>query len=291
MNKKFGKYFSVVASLWLVSCGSSKDRPQLKIDTVSIYTALDANQDSATAVDLVIVHDQELLKTLGKLSAKAYFKASPQLRLDNPTLLNIWHWELVPGQSVVDFTPTQDKGRAFGAYVFANYLAPGAHRLKVAPDGVVAVMLGKNDLKDASTLSAKDMNSGETMTNPDTLKSSSDGKEQKGQTLTDTSSSSSCEGIFSQETSQEVVPEAPQKGPVTPPPSKPKTANPCKKGSVCPQSRAVSPYRKGPVIITRSVAPTAIPSAPSCIGRKQIPIVVKPLRPLKVNSPCTLNRR
>ncbi len=287
MNRKFGRYFTIFATIGLVSCGSSKDHPQLKIDTVSIYSTLDANQDSATAVDLVIVHDQELLKTLGKMSAKAYFAASPQLRLDNPTLLNIWHWELVPGQSVQSFTPTQDKGKAFGAYVFANYLAPGDHRLKVAPDGIVAVLLGKNDLKDYSALTAKDMNTGETMSN-------SSSAEKCSCSVMDSNQSSS----------QEIC----NKGPVTPP--KPKVAAPCNKGPVTPlkpraafpcekrplikrpcQRMAISPCHKRPLITAPPCSLTPIPSAPHCTGRKPMPIIVKPLRPLKVVSPCNSKRR
>lgn len=139
----------------LVSC-TTEELPELSMDSVSIYAASDANHNSAIAVDLVLVYNQELLKTIGQMPAFKYFAASKQLLLDNPSHLDIWHWELVPGQVVEDFTPEQDKGDAYGAYIFANYLTPGEHRLKVAQNGIVKIILLKDDLKNL----AQDVRSG-----------------------------------------------------------------------------------------------------------------------------------
>ncbi|MBY0501313.1 MAG: hypothetical protein K2P93_04860 [Alphaproteobacteria bacterium] len=135
------------------------------MQSVSIYTDPDANQNSATAVDLVLVYDQNLTGTLGKMSASKYFDGLNQLLLDNPTLLDVWHWELVPGQIVEDFQPQQEKGYAWAAFVFANYLTPGDHRVKVAPNGFVKILLLKDDLKNLATYDVRDVRSGTTMTN------------------------------------------------------------------------------------------------------------------------------
>lgn len=127
-------------ALSLTACG-----PDLTINSVTIYTDQDANQNSAIAVDLVVLHDQNLANSLGKMSASQYFSSTTQLLLDNPTLLDIWHWELVPGQVVQVFSP-ETSNKAYAGYVFANYLTPGDHRLKVAPSGIIAILLQKNDL-------------------------------------------------------------------------------------------------------------------------------------------------
>ena len=137
-------------ALGLAGC-ANQQLPELTISSVSIYTAQDANQNSATAVDLVIIYDPNLANSIGKMSASQYFSTTRQLLLDNPTLLDVWHWELVPGQIVQAFPPEPGETEAYAAYVFANYLTPGDHRLKVAPNGIVNILLQKNDLLDLST--------------------------------------------------------------------------------------------------------------------------------------------
>lgn len=169
-------YLNLVLSL--AAC-TNDFLPELSIDTVSVYTDIDANQNSATSVDLVIVYDQELEKTLGQMSAAKYFSSSKQLLLDNPTLLDIWHWELVPGQIVQDFTPPQEQGDAFAAYVFANYLTPGDHRLKVAPTGIVKILLQKNDLKNLAIYDVHDVRVGTTMTSVTTQRGSDEDEDEE----------------------------------------------------------------------------------------------------------------
>lgn len=162
IKKKFFKFITPFLALGLASC-TVEELPELEIASVSIYATPEANQNSAIAVDLVIVHNLELLKTIGKMSAAKYFSSVRQLLLDNPSLLDIWHWELVPGQMVAGFIPGQCTGAAYGAYVFANYLTPGDHRLKVAPEGIVNILLLRDDLRNLATTSAYDRKLGETM--------------------------------------------------------------------------------------------------------------------------------
>jgi type VI secretion system protein len=157
------RWLFVLGTLELVSC-TYPPEPELTMQSVSIYTDPDANQNSATAVDLVLVYDQNLTGTLGKMSASKYFDGLNQLLLDNPTLLDVWHWELVPGQIVEAFQPQQEKGYAWAAFVFANYLTPGDHRVKVAPNGFVKILLLKDDLKNLATYDVRDVRSGTTMT-------------------------------------------------------------------------------------------------------------------------------
>lgn len=179
--KTFFKHLMVISTIGIVSC-SSTPKPSLTMDTVSIYAQPNANHNSALAVDLVIIYSSELLGTISQMSAKAYFASSKQLLLDNPTLLDIWHWELVPGQMVQNFQPPQDKGEAFGAYVFADYQTPGDHRLRVTPDGIVNIILMKDDLKNLSALSANDLQTGTTMSTPLCCRDASEGNLKKGST-------------------------------------------------------------------------------------------------------------
>ena len=152
----------VLLSVGLASC-TTEEMPELSIESVSLYAEPEANHNSAIAVDLVMVYNLDLLKTIGKMSAAKYFSASRQLLLDNPSLLDIWRWELIPGQTVAGFVPDHDKGDAYGAYVFANYLTPGDHRIKVGPDGVVNILLLRDDMQNLAMANAHDVKLGTTM--------------------------------------------------------------------------------------------------------------------------------
>lgn len=167
LRKKISSYILVLATIGLTSCTNDL-LPELHIESVSIYTEPDTNQNSAIAVDLVMIYDQELVKLIGQMSAAKYFTSSRELLLDNPTLLDIWHWELVPGQVVQDFTPPQENGDAYAAYVFANYLTPGSHRIRVAPNGIVKILLMRDDLNSLVVYDTQEMRLGTTMSNVST---------------------------------------------------------------------------------------------------------------------------
>ncbi|MBI2708040.1 MAG: hypothetical protein HYX35_07010 [Proteobacteria bacterium] len=280
--KKFSKHLVVIATIALASCSStSTPSPSLTMNSVSMYATPDANQNSALAVDLVIVYNSNLMGTLNQMSAKTYFASSKQLLLDNPTLLDIWHWELVPGQMVQNFQPPQNKGEAFGAYVFANYQTPGDHRLRVTPDGIVNIILMKDDLKNLSTLSANDIQNGTTMTNPACWGDSSDGNLKQGST----NSNNFCDPNSSQGFTK--------LGPAV------TIAQPCTQ--VVPQPCPQVPKPCAQVVpqpCTQVAPPSQIPpcGSTSSSGQGPIPIVAQPLPPLKVRSsstcaPCNSKRK
>ncbi|MBX9785775.1 MAG: hypothetical protein K2Y08_00405 [Alphaproteobacteria bacterium] len=175
-------------ALSLAGCGNDSV-PELTINSVSIYTDQDANQNSATAVDLVVIYDQTLVSRIGTMSASQYFSNTQQLLLDNPTLIDIWHWELVPGQVVQAFTPEAGETKAYAGYVFANYLTPGDHRIKIAPSGIISILLQKNDLLNLSTENLVAANPGTTMANAVRTPNSSQGFQGNLGTTTDAYSS------------------------------------------------------------------------------------------------------
>jgi type VI secretion system protein len=157
-------FLSLIASCLILSSCSSSDEisPELSVSDVTIYAEPDANLNSAIAVDVVLIYDNDLLGSISKMPASKYFEASNQLRLDNPSLLDVWRWELVPGQVVNKFSLNSDKGDAFGGIVFANYLTPGDHRVKIPPSGEVKILLQKNDLMSVAEGSFDGLNVGKT---------------------------------------------------------------------------------------------------------------------------------
>lgn len=191
LEKFFMMFFSLL-TIGLVSC-TIEDLPELSIESVSIYAAPDANQNSAIAVDLVLIYNQELLKTIGQMSASKYFASSKQLLLDNPSLLDIWRWELIPGQLVSNFEPPQDKGNAFGAYVFANYLTPGDHRVRVAPNGIVNIILLRDDLKNLDKSVTNELHMGTTVSNVSNFQEGVEAEDLCQLLMGSTSSSLSCQ--------------------------------------------------------------------------------------------------
>lgn len=93
-----------------------------------------ANDDTPVAVDVLVVVDADLLKTLLALPAAKWFEQREQFLRDYPQQLRIWRYELVPGQQLA-LDPVPFKGDpAAGVLVYADYQTPGAHRIRL--DGV-----------------------------------------------------------------------------------------------------------------------------------------------------------
>ncbi len=254
---KFSKHFIVISAIFLAACSSSSTpKPSLTMHSVCLYTQPDTNQNSALAVDLVIVYGSELMAIFNQMSAKTYFAASKQLLLDNPTLLDIWHWEFIPGQRVIGFQPPQDKGDAYGAYIFANYHTPGDHRLRVGPDGIVNILFMKDGLKNLSQ-GANDLHMGTTMTNPPCWGNSLDANLKQGPAVTP----GLAQGII-------------------PPCNKQPVSQPCQ--APCKQA-------------TPQLIQTPCKTVGNPTGKGPLPIVAQPLPPLKKRSsykpvPCNSKR-
>ncbi|MGI4851344.1 MAG: hypothetical protein ACRYGR_05330 [Janthinobacterium lividum] len=122
--------------------------PQFNLETINIILDQDANNTSATAVDLVITYKPELMKALTKMTADDYFKVADQIRRDYPETLRIWRWELTPGQTVTDYSinSAQEIYDPFGAIVFARYFTPGSHCIRVGSSDTIHVLVKKDDL-------------------------------------------------------------------------------------------------------------------------------------------------
>ncbi|RLC17621.1 MAG: hypothetical protein DRI57_09495 [Deltaproteobacteria bacterium] len=104
-----------------------------------------ANQDNPIALDLLFVYDEKLLEQLLQTPAKEWFEKRGQIKRDylEGDGLDYWGWEWVPGQNI----PVQElplKSGAEGALVFADYLSPGDHRVRVAPFEDMTIHLKKD---------------------------------------------------------------------------------------------------------------------------------------------------
>lgn len=138
---------SLAMFLILGGCALFKPLPQppIILRTVNISLDSDANNNSATSIDLLIVYNQDLLKVLLSMESKDYFRAVNQLRRDYPDLVDIWHWELTPGQNLKDHPVDLRIDTPQGAVIFADYYSPGAHRVRLGSFKEINVHLRKVD--------------------------------------------------------------------------------------------------------------------------------------------------
>lgn len=102
--------------------------------SVTLAAAADANADSALAIDIVLVKDKAMLESLSAMSAAKYFGARADLQRTFPDALTVLAIEMTPGQQIRIDGQRFARQRAWAALVFANYAAPGEHRLRLALD-------------------------------------------------------------------------------------------------------------------------------------------------------------
>lgn len=98
---------------------------------VVIAAAPGANQNSAVAVDIVLVMEEPALEKLAALPASKWFQTRADMLRTYPGSYSYKSWEVSPGQTL------RLPGSAFGSpsvvgvFVFADYLTPGEHRMRV----------------------------------------------------------------------------------------------------------------------------------------------------------------
>ncbi|OQY58006.1 MAG: hypothetical protein B6245_14030 [Desulfobacteraceae bacterium 4572_88] len=115
---------------------------------ITVNVTEKANQNNPVAMDFLLVYDKNLLGELLKMSSKDWFEKREQIKLDylEGEGVECWSWEWVPGQKIpIQVLPL--KANAEGALIFAEYLCPGAHRIRVQPfDDIVIHLLEKDFL-------------------------------------------------------------------------------------------------------------------------------------------------
>lgn len=137
------KTLFLISALFVQGCGQLN--PCFFLDTVRIKTDSNANDNSATAVDIVAVHDKTLLAELLNMTADQYFEKSTQIQNDYPDHVQIFHWEVVPSQLISSTNLSYKKNCPLDAIVFARYVTEGAHRIRIGQQRHMEINLKKDN--------------------------------------------------------------------------------------------------------------------------------------------------
>lgn len=123
----------------VLATGCGRGAVRTKLFTVRADSA--ANRSTPVPVDLVVVFDKKLVDELGALPAREWFAKRAQFSRDHPTGYWVASWELVPGQTLpLQRLPYRRRG-ARAAFVFADYLERGDHRVRIDPFRAATVVL------------------------------------------------------------------------------------------------------------------------------------------------------
>jgi len=144
IRKFLGLFFILIQG----ACSESPPPPVPQVFLEKVYVTIDpkANLDTAVAMDLLIVYEDGLVDTLFKMSALNYFENKEQILRDNPGQIDVWSWEVVPGQVIAPRSIVMSQPIPRGGIVFANYLTPGDHRVRLGKELAVQIKLLPKDL-------------------------------------------------------------------------------------------------------------------------------------------------
>jgi type VI secretion system protein len=148
-----GSVLSVLALLTLTACGfvGGGGGPVFQLETVQVRASGDANGYSATAVDMVFVYDPSVIDVLQAVPASDWFNRKRQFLLDYPKGISVMSWEIVPSSVLTPWTVPDDMlsndagDDATAAFVFADYLSPGAHRARLESGVGIRIDLARDD--------------------------------------------------------------------------------------------------------------------------------------------------
>lgn len=111
----------------------------------TVTVAPDANENSAVAVDLLVVYDTKVLDQLMKLRASEWFARKQQFLNDYSNEVTVRGWEWVPSQ-VVDEQSVPYRSGARKVVLFADYHTEGDHRASIDPQQSFHLVLGPLDM-------------------------------------------------------------------------------------------------------------------------------------------------
>ena len=124
----------------LVSHGAAADAARCgRAPTIKIIAESNSNANSATAVDFVFIADKAVLPLLDGLTAADYFARKDALQASLVNSIHVVSLEIPPA---IILEPKRVRGCFAGAFIFANYLSPGAHRLAITSASPAELRLG-----------------------------------------------------------------------------------------------------------------------------------------------------
>lgn len=122
-------------------------------DAMTLIATSYANQNSAVAVDVVLVLDTGMAQRMQEMTAEKWFAERADLQKTFPEGVKYLSWELVPGQTLRIPGSSLQRPRVIAAYVFANYLVPGANRQRIeALKGELVIRLSEKNFEVISAL-------------------------------------------------------------------------------------------------------------------------------------------
>ena len=118
----------------LSACGITSLLPKgsrLEWSGLAVLAAEGANLNTPVALDVVFLRDEATLALVSKLPASQWFASRKDLVKTFPQGLSYLSMEITPGQTLKFPVKSFDGSRLAGALVFADYLTPGEHRIRV----------------------------------------------------------------------------------------------------------------------------------------------------------------
>lgn len=98
---------------------------------LTVVASEGANLNTPVALDVVLLRDDAALGTVSALSASKWFSARSDLAKTFPVGLSYRSMEIAPGQTLKLPADAFGASRVVGVMLFADYLTPGEHRMRV----------------------------------------------------------------------------------------------------------------------------------------------------------------
>ena len=110
---------------------------------MTVIAAEGANLNTPVALDVVLLRDEATLGMVSALSASKWFSSRADLVKTFPEGLSYRSVEIAPGQTLKLAPDAFGASRVVGVMLFADYLTPGEHRVRVDQmRGEILVQLG-----------------------------------------------------------------------------------------------------------------------------------------------------
>ena len=110
---------------------------------MTVVASEGANLNTPVALDVVLLRDDATLAMVSALSAAKWFSSRSDLAKTFPEGLGYRSMEIAPGQTLKLPASAFGASRLVGVIIFADYLTPGEHRVRVDQmQGDILVQLG-----------------------------------------------------------------------------------------------------------------------------------------------------
>lgn len=100
-----------------------KVTPSIALRSVSVSSSPEANANSVTTVEVVLVYNSAMIALLPR-SAPEWFAGKTRILAEAAKEIDVVSLQIPPGMSVVSVTLPKRLSKAVGAYVYADYRAP-----------------------------------------------------------------------------------------------------------------------------------------------------------------------